>query len=145
TRFAKLEDSPAIFVLGEKTVSAVDHAALDLLDRHLLTLEPNTIERIQRKGDGGPLTLEAKGAEWQVTESSAAPFPADHETMTALLAVWSNLRAVRYAAYGPKVDLASYGLDKPAATITVTPKAFAEKDTKTKQVEHMLILGNASE
>lgn len=143
TRFAKLEDGPAILVLGEKTVSSVDHAALDLLDRHLLTVQPDTIERIQRKGEDGPLTLERKGADWQVTESPAAPFPADHETMTVLLGVWSNLRAVRFAAYGPKVDLVSYGLDKPAATITLTPKASTEKETKARPVEHTVILGKA--
>src|SRR5207245_1496571 len=89
TRFGKLAEGPAIFVLGEKIVSALDHTALDLLDRHLLALEAETIERIQRKGQGGALTLERKGADWQVMESPAAPFSPDHETMAALLGVWS--------------------------------------------------------
>src|SRR5207237_1371014 len=141
--FAKWEERPAIFVLGEKTVSALDHAALDLLDRHLLTLEPNTIERIQQKADSGVLTLERKGTAWQVMASPTAPFPADHETMTAVLGVWSNLRAQRFAAYGPKVDLAGYGLDKPTATITVTQKASPEKEKDAKPIAHMLLLGKA--
>jgi hypothetical protein len=140
-RFAKLADKPAVFVLGEKTLTAVDHGALDLLDRNLLVLSPSTIDRIQSKGAAGPWTLERKGDDWHVTQAPAAPFPADRETMTALLEVWSNLRAVRFAAYGPKVNLAGYGLDQPAATVTVTQKASTEKEKNAKPVEHTLTLG----
>jgi hypothetical protein len=144
-RFAKLGDKPGVFILGEKTLTALDHGALDLLDRNLLTLSPSTIERIQSKGAAGPLTLERKGDEWQVTDAPAAPFPADRQTVTALLEVWSNLRAVRFAAYGPKVNLADYGLDEPSATIIVTQKAPAEKEQNAKPIEHTLTLGKAAD
>src|SRR5262249_28020080 len=113
-RFAKLGESPAVFVLGEKTLAAVDRGALDLLERNLLALDPSTLERIQGKGLAGPLTLERKEGEWQVTEAAVAPFPADREAIQALLGSWSNLRAVRFAAYGAQVKLADYGLDEPA-------------------------------
>src|SRR5439155_8473214 len=132
-------------VLSEKTLAAVDHAALELLDRRLLTLGADTIERIQRSGDGGPLTLQRQGSEWQVTQSPATPFLPDPETMNAVLGVWSNLRAERFAAYGPKVDLATYGLARPAVTITVTQQASAEKEKSEKPVAHSLFLGKAVE
>ena len=38
TRFAKLSAGEAVFVVGEQVVSAVDHDALDLLDRGQLEL-----------------------------------------------------------------------------------------------------------
>jgi hypothetical protein len=54
--------------------------------------------------------------------------------------VWSNLRAKRFAAYGPKADLAKYGLKKPALILTVTLKPAGEK---AKPVEHTLALGKS--
>jgi hypothetical protein len=155
SRFAKLEDSPAIFVLGEKTVSALDHGALELLERQLLVLEPETIEQIQRKGAGGRLTLQRKGTEWQVVDSESragnasdrssidhgARFSADPEAMKAFLGACSNLRAQRYAAYGPRVNLADYGLDKPDVTVTIKQQGAAGGDKHAKPAEHALILG----
>jgi hypothetical protein len=143
SRFAKLGDKPGIFVLGEKTLTALDHGALDLLDRKLLTLSPATIDRIQSKAAAEPWTLQRKGDDWQVTEAPAAPFAADRDTMTALLEVWSNLRAVRFAAYGPTVSLADYGLDQPSATVTITQKAPAGKEKNAKPVAHTVTLGKA--
>jgi len=139
SRFAKLADSPAVGVIGEKVVAALDHDALDLLDRELLSLEPQSIERIQSAGPKGKLTLARQGAGWRVLDTPAAPFAADPEAIASVLGVWSNLRAQRIAAYGPQVNQASYGLEKPIDTITVTLKAPSGKNSKP--VEHTLALG----
>ncbi len=142
-RYAKRGDSEAVFVVGEKVVSALDHSALDLLNRELLTLDTKTIQRIRSHGPGGPLTLQRQGEEWRVLESPAAPFPADSETIAAVLGVWSKLEAQRFAAYGPKADLAMYGLDKPPATVTVTLQSPTINGKPAKPVEHTLVLGKA--
>src|SRR5207237_8515443 len=42
------------------------------------------------------------------------------------LNAWSNRPAERFAAYGPKADLAKYGLDKPAVVAAVTVKGAGE-------------------
>src|SRR5262249_3786095 len=123
TRFAKLGDSEAIVVIGDKAVAAVDHGALDLLDRKVLALDQQSINRIEGKGSGGALALERQGETWRVLESPAPPFVADSEAVNALLSVWSNLQTQRYAAYGPQVNLMAYGLDKPGRTVTVTSAA----------------------
>ena len=143
TRFAKLGDSDAVFVVGEKLVTAIDHRALDLLNRDLLTLDSAAIEKIRSEGTGGTLTIQRQGNEWRVLDSPAAPFPADTDAMAAILGVWSNLKASRYAAYGPKLDLAAYGLDKPDRAVTVTLKTPSGSAAKTTPAEHRLVLGKA--
>jgi hypothetical protein len=49
----------------------------------------------------------------------------------ALLRPWADLRAERFVAYGPQTDWAKYGLDKPAATVTVTPEPAAGSNSES--------------
>jgi hypothetical protein len=145
-RYAKLADGDAIFIVGAKLTSAVDRGALDLLDRQLLTLDPAAIERVQAEGGPAALTLERKGDAWQVTKSPApAAFTADAAAVDGLLAAWSHLQAAHFAAYGPKADLAKYGLDKPAATVTVTVQPPAADGKKPATQTHTLALGKPVE
>jgi len=141
-RYAKLADGDAIFVVGAKLSSALDRGALDLLDRRLLALDPKTIESVQVKGGAVPLTLQRKGDGWQVTESPApAPFAADGFIADAFLFAWSDLQASHFAAYGPKADLAKYGLDKPATVVTVTVQPPEAGGKKPPAQTHTLALG----
>lgn len=140
-RYARLGDSEAIFVLAGKVVSAVDHAALDLLDRKLLSLDTRTLDRIHSTGAAGPLTLQRQGDAWRVVESPASPFPADPEAVARVLAVWANLQAQRYVAYGPRADLAAHGLDRPAATVTVSLQPPPIDGKPAKPAEHTVALG----
>jgi hypothetical protein len=109
-----------------------------LLNRGLLSLDTDAIERLRSSGDGGSLVVQRQDKEWRVTESPAAAFPADPAAMAALLGVLSNLRAERFAAYGPAVDQAAYGLDKATTTLTITVKA---PEADAKPAEHTVLLG----
>jgi hypothetical protein len=145
-RYAKLADGEAVFVLGDKILSAADHVALDWLSRDLLALDARNINRIHTSGHGGPLTLQRQAAEWRVTESPAAPFPPDSETIASALGVWSNLRARSFVAYGPNLDLARYGLDHPSTTVTVLLRPLNSSGVQTAlPVEHTLALGKPVE
>src|SRR5581483_10838505 len=79
TRYAKLGESEAVFVVGDKTTAAADHAALDLLDRKLLKLDLATITGV--RGTQGTakyaLQKEKDKGDWKVTDSPAPPFAAD--------------------------------------------------------------------
>jgi hypothetical protein len=144
-RYAKLADGDAVFVVGPKLSGVLDRGALDLLDRRLLTLDPKTIERVQVNGPA-PLTLERKGEAWQVTRSPApAPYPADPLVIDGLLSAWSNLQALHFAAYGPKADLAKYGLDKPETIVTITMQPTVANGKTTPGVSHSLALGKPAE
>ena len=69
SRFAKLQNGDAIFVLADAVVVAVDQTALDLLDHRLLTLDPKNIDRFQcSSGADGTFTMEPQGQEWHVVE-----------------------------------------------------------------------------
>jgi hypothetical protein len=142
TRFAKLGDSDAVFVVGEKPVTAVDHKALDFLDRNLLALDSTKIEKIHGEGEGGKLTLVRQGNEWRVLDSPAPPFAADRQVVSAVVGIWSKLQASRYAAYGTKTDVAVYGLDKPSAMLRLTLKSTTGE---AKPVEHTLLLGRRAD
>jgi len=144
TRFAKLGDGKAIFVLGEKPLTALDHTALDFLDPTLLTLDQKLIRRIDSATANGSLSLERQGEVWRVVGSPAPAFPADGETVASLLGLWSGLRAQHFAAYGGKLDLAAYGLDKPADRMTVTLQPSAKDGKPSAPLKHTLALGKAA-
>src|SRR5262249_23502956 len=132
-RYAKVADRPAVFVVADAQVKNVDRPALDLLDPVLLRLDPAQVQRIESKSGDTTLTLVPKGDQWQATTVSATTFVADAAAADTLRAVWGELRAKRYAAFG-KVDWAKYGLDKPSATLTVEVKAQGKPTTHTVEV-----------
>jgi hypothetical protein len=145
TRYAKLKDADGIVVLGDKVATAVERDALDLLNRNLVSLDTKAITQvkdvIQENGGSETLTFHRDKDSWQVPTPTAR-FTADQDAMAEFLKPWANLKADRFAGYGPKIDPAAFGLDKPSRTITVTLKP-AEGADKKPQEEHTLILGKA--
>jgi hypothetical protein len=140
-RFARQADSDGVFVLGVPVVAAVDHGALDLLDRKLLALDHDRIKTIRVVTADAKLGLQRdpKG-KWHVVESPTEPFPADGQAVDVLLEVWSNLRAQKFVAYSPgKEELGKYGLEKPGIKITVRLDRDGQEEDQTlelgKQVE----------
>jgi hypothetical protein len=145
TRFAKLGNSEAIVVVGEALVNAVNRGALDMLDRTLLKLTNETITQIKSANGETTLTLEKKDDKWQA-DAPPAKFQADTRMVSGVLAAWFNLKAGRFAAYGPKADAAKYGLDKPTQFVTITVQPPTEEGKPApKPVEHVLALGKAVE
>jgi hypothetical protein len=146
TRFAKLGDGEAVFVVDQTLTGPLDRTALDLLDRTLLRLDPKSILRIQSDNGGTALTLSREKEAWRV-QSSAAQFIADKEVMEGLLKVFSNLQAEKFAAYGSQANLAQYGLDHPTSTITVSVegKQAAADKKPASTAEHKLMLGKPVE
>jgi hypothetical protein len=140
SHYAKLAKGPAVFVISAGLATGADREALALLDPLLLRVGPGQLTRVQGKvGDTG-LTLVRQDRSWQVEGSPAGAFPADAQTMSEIEAFWSNVRAQRYAAYGPQALPASYGLDKPESTVVVTVKGTGDKPE-----EHTVEVGKAPE
>ncbi|HEY1860644.1 MAG TPA: DUF4340 domain-containing protein [Gemmataceae bacterium] len=142
-RFAKLgeNDEKAVFVIGQPLVAATDHAALDLIDRHLISLAPEKLLSVDSKSGDGSLKLEKKDGLWQVAQSPAGTYAADAATANIATRVWANLSAKQFAAYGPNADLAKFGLDKPDLTVNVTTQSPAADGKKPEPVTHTLTLG----
>jgi hypothetical protein len=138
TRFAKLGDAEAVFVVSGQFVATVDKSALDLLDRTLLALDIRNITQVKSTG-AEAWTADRHGDRWQV-EANGVKFPADGPTVADLLGVFARLQAVRFEGYGPKADLAGSGLDKPHVTVTVT-LAPAKDDKAAKPATHTAAVG----
>jgi hypothetical protein len=132
-RFARLGDSEAIFVLGEKAVSAVDQSALELLDRKLLAIRSSDIKSIRTAAGKDTFTLARDKEGWKVERSDGPAFNADPDIADDAVLLWGRLMAQKVVAYGDKVELAKFGLDKPASTITVTASEKIDKDKVDKE------------
>ena len=114
------------FVVNDKFIAAAERDPLDMLDRLLLMLDAGKVTQIKTTSGADAQTLERKGDGWTL-ESPKAKFPADRDVMASMLAYFGRLRCDKYVAYGPKVDVAKYGLDKPSSTIKITAAQAGEK------------------
>ncbi|MFO0851326.1 MAG: DUF4340 domain-containing protein [Gemmataceae bacterium] len=139
TRFAKLDGAPtaAVYVLPDAVVKEADRPALGRLDKTLLSVEPDQVTKVRIAGpkpeDAVTLVKTDKG-EW-AAEGSA--FAVDKPTVAQLVAAASRPPVGRLSGYGPKVDWAALGLDKPEYTVTLTLAG-------DKPVSHTLKLGKAA-
>ena len=124
-RYARVEggDNPAVFVLPEATVEALDRSALELLNKRLLTVSASNVQKLELTGPDGPLTLQKEADEWKPV---GATFPVDRPTVDAILRTLGNLTALKFADYGENVDWAKYGLDANSKPTTVTVMAGGE-------------------
>jgi hypothetical protein len=139
-RYVKPGDGDAVYVVTDKFLASVDHSALDWLDKKLLALDPKSISSIKSNAGGVNLKLDRQDAIWKVVESPAGqPFAADEQNATRVAGLWANLNAEKFAGYGPKIDPAKYGLDKPAWTVTATVMADG------KPADHTVAVGKAVE
>jgi hypothetical protein len=144
-RYAVLEGDGAVFVLDDKSVAKLAKDALDLLDKELLNVSIKSIQQVEAKG-AAPFKLVHKSDTWRVIGSPAPEFTAEEEAVQDFLRPWSNLRAEKIAAYGPKIDWKAYGLDQPALTrqVNVAEKEDG-KDKPIRTVQRLLSLGKEAE
>lgn len=117
-RYARFADGPnqAVFVLPATAFAPADRPALEWLNRELLSVDPTKLAKVVVSGTE-TVTLLRDDAEkrWK-----ADGFEADKSLMGELVFNVANLPVIRLAAYGPNVNWAEYGLDKPGVTVTFT-------------------------
>ncbi len=138
--YAKAKGRQDVGVISDKLLRSLDRPALALLDPALLALNAAKAghvdaDRIEIRAGDSSVRLERKGADWQVAGAPGAPFAADPQSVSGLTGLLLNLRAARFAAYGPKADLARFGLDKPSAVVTVHVPAADNKSAAEHTVE----------
>src|SRR5262249_45352451 len=90
----------------------------------------NQIAAARGAGPDGTWELRKDNGDWKVA-SLNPPVAADRLVVQGLLRPWADLRAEKFAAYGPQTDWAKYGLDRSANTITVTVGGTNESHTLT--------------
>lgn len=125
-RFARVDDGPAAAVLDAPAAADLARGKLDFVDRTLLSFDPATLTAVVRKKGSDELEItQSASAGWDITKP--AKQKADTPLMEELADQLSRLRAVRVADHG-KPDPKKYGLDSPAAVVTL--KAGADKVLK---------------
>lgn len=136
-RFARLEGSPGIFVLGPSVIEAVNQPALELLDRRVLGIDTRQVNRIEGTGPSGPWSAKRVDQSWMI-DSLNPPMPGDRTAIENLLGVLTDLRATRFAGYGDQAA-AKFGLDQPVAKFQVQIPAG------DKPVVHTIFFGQPVE
>jgi hypothetical protein len=117
-RYARFADGPnqAVFVLPATAFAPADRSAIDWLSRDLLNIDPTKLAKVVIAGtDTVTLVRDEAEKRWK-----AEGFEADKAIMGELVFNATNLPVVRLSAYGPSVNWAEYGLDKPGVTLTLT-------------------------
>ncbi len=132
-RYAQSDKKPAVFVVGEPLVAALDKSALDFLDRTLFAFDANAIAGLSlHKPAGADVELVKADDGWKLVKPNAEP--ADEKSLLDLLGQLSHLHADRIAEY-PAKNLEEFGLAKPEAIVTFQ----MAKDAKPEK--HVLLIG----
>jgi hypothetical protein len=116
-RYAKLDEA-SVFEVESTLARAADRTALDFLDRNLLRLNPATLTGLTRTVGTETLEVVKTDDGWQMRKPSMQV--ADEQKVPELLGRVGTLAAGKLVAYAPK-SVATYGLDKPHATLTLLP------------------------
>lgn len=131
-RYAMVEGQAGVAVLTAGVVTELARSMLDFADKSLFKFDALDLRTIRRQMPNNDLEITREGG-WRIAQPTSQP--ADEPTMDVLAGQLAGLRAERVADYETK-DLKKYGLDAPAATITLV---LPEKDGKP--VQHVLKIG----
>ncbi|MBX7106218.1 MAG: DUF4340 domain-containing protein, partial [Gemmataceae bacterium] len=115
--YAKLADAGEVFALRSGVKDAVNQPSLAFRPLQLWAAPGAIVSRIGIDRDSKKYDLTRDGAIWKI----GGPFAANAflPSVQSILEVASAPRAEKFVAH-TDADLATYGLDKPAGTLTVT-------------------------
>ena len=107
--------------------SGMDKQVKDLRDKTIVAVDDQDVQTVQIRADGKDLTLVQKDGAWSIAQPAA--YPADAAAVRNFLSSLRSMRALDFPADQP-TDLATYGLDQPRLTLTLT----VGKDLTEKRV-----------
>jgi hypothetical protein len=127
--FIRVDEGKAVGVVPTAAVDNLASKKFDYADRTLLTFDPTALVGFDRKQGKDELEL-APGAAvgWDVVKP--AKYKADQTFVEELADILGKLRAEKVVAYGKKDEVfKQFGLDSPAAVLTLTVGDKADKKT----------------
>jgi hypothetical protein len=118
--YARLPESPRVFLVSSFLETTFNKSTFDLRDKTVLKLDREKVERIEVQAADRTTTFVKQGADWRVTSpiDARADFGAVEGIVGRLNT--SPMKSIEAAEVKDPKDLAKYGLDKPAATVRVT-------------------------
>ncbi len=130
--YAKTPAGPKVYLVPSWVEGSFDKKAFDLRDRDLLHVKRDDVRQLAVSGPEGDYALARTDAgEWAFTRPLATR--AGRWSVDGLLGTLENLRMEKVAeenASDPK-QLASFGLDKPARTVSLV---MSDGSTRTLQI-----------
>jgi hypothetical protein len=134
--FVQPGEGEAVYTTAASLKDALDKTLFDLRDRKILSFTDADVARLQIEAEGLEAAIR-RGADqgdgttrWELNEPLAAR--GDNETISSLLTRLRNDRALAYPTESATAEeLAAWGLDDPAATITIWT---AEDAAQTLQI-----------
>jgi hypothetical protein len=115
--YAKTPDRPRVFTIGSHLEGSLDKKPFDLRDREILHVKRDAVRSLEVSGPEGSYALSrTEGGDWAFTQPVATQ--AGRWSVDALLGSLESLRMDSVADESPK-DLKTFGLDKPARTVTL--------------------------
>jgi hypothetical protein len=123
--YAKLADSPRVFLISSFLDSTFNKTTFDLRDKTVLKLDRDKIDALTITVPAHTVRVAKRDGEWRL----AAPLDAraDFTTVDGLVSRINGVQMKSIASAEP-AGLAEYGLDKPAATLVVLAGDAADRD-----------------
>ncbi len=132
------EDESTIYTVSTDLSSAFSDDLYDYAEsEELPTLQASTIVGVSlEQADGESYDLYLEDAIWMVSETDTDGVEADSDIADTLTSALAGLSYTDYLDHNC-TDLSEYGLDEPAATLTITyeEEVETEEETETEETE----------
>lgn len=113
--YAKLADTPRVFLVGAWLDETFNRSRFDLRDKTALKFSRDAVTNVTLTSSGGTVALAQAGGEWRLTSPEEAP--ADNAAADAIV---NALSSARMQSVVDNPDPAAMGLTRPALTASVT-------------------------
>lgn len=134
--YAKLSTREAVVILSKNIEALIRLTPNDLRDQQLVRFEEDIVDRMNIESPGkGKLILARAGESW--VQKGEKDQPVNQATATRLLKSLGSQAVTKFVA-DVATEIASYGLDQPAVSITLSSYA-SENTAETKQGEKPIV------
>lgn len=120
-RYIRVDQQPQVAVVEANIAESLAKTYLDFVDPRVLKFDFDAVVGIGRAMAGQDVDLSKTAKGWELVKPG--PQPADAPTVDEILQTMFRLKAVRVAAY-PAKNLKAFGLEPPAATVTLDLKGM---------------------
>jgi Domain of unknown function (DUF4340) len=114
--YARIDDQKRVVLIPSFVDTTFNRTTFDLRDKAVLAVNRDEIGSLAVTTATSTMRFDKSGGEWKLTQPVAGR--ADFSAVEALVSRLTTLQMKSIAAPQP-TDLAQYGLDKPAATVTI--------------------------
>jgi hypothetical protein len=114
--YARIDDQKRVVLIPSYVDTTFNRTAFDLRDKAVLTVNRDEIGSLGVTTPSSSMRFEKSSGEWKLAQPVAAR--ADFSAVEALVSRLTTLQ-MKSIADQQATDLAKYGLDKPAATVTI--------------------------